>query len=104
MSAPVPRGFEVGSMDLGSSSSLVWGDDGMGRGFGHEGKGASGSHVGRGGEEREEVLEGEGEDPEEGMILALTPENLPVLLEYLRQCQRFLGEWKGRVEVLAGDL
>ncbi|OCF73873.1 hypothetical protein I204_05718 [Kwoniella mangroviensis CBS 8886] len=31
-------------------------------------------------------------------IIALTPENLPTLLEYLRQCERMLGVWKERVE------
>lgn len=36
---------------------------------------------------------------ETGMI-ALTPENLPVLLEYLRQCEGQLREWRKRVEAL----
>nr|XP_018267236.1 uncharacterized protein I303_01221 [Kwoniella dejecticola CBS 10117]OBR89394.1 hypothetical protein I303_01221 [Kwoniella dejecticola CBS 10117] len=30
--------------------------------------------------------------------IALTPENLPTLLEYLRQCERMLGLWRERVE------
>ena len=32
------------------------------------------------------------------MVVALTPENLPVLLDYLRQCEAKLGEWKVKVE------
>ena len=35
---------------------------------------------------------------EEEVVVALTPENLPVLLEYLRQCEARLGEWKIKVE------
>lgn len=30
------------------------------------------------------------------LTVALTPENLPVLLDYLRTCERMLGEWKVR--------
>jgi hypothetical protein len=33
-------------------------------------------------------------------VIALTPENLPVLLEYLRQCEGKLGEWRKRVDGL----
>lgn len=33
-------------------------------------------------------------------VIALTPENLPVLLEYLRQCEGKLGEWRRRVDGL----
>jgi hypothetical protein len=33
-------------------------------------------------------------------MIALTPENLPVLLEYLRQCEGQLREWRKRVEAL----
>ena len=33
-------------------------------------------------------------------VIALTPENLPVLLEYLRQCEGKLGEWRKKVEGL----
>ncbi|WVW82366.1 hypothetical protein I302_104373 [Kwoniella bestiolae CBS 10118] len=31
------------------------------------------------------------------LTIALTPENLPTLLEYLRQCERMLGVWRERV-------
>ena len=34
------------------------------------------------------------------LTVALTPENLPVLLDYLRTCERMLGEWKVRVKEL----
>lgn len=44
----------------------------------------------------EEEVDGRGS--EEGEVqIALTPESLPVLLEYLRQCEAKLGEWKERV-------
>lgn len=33
-------------------------------------------------------------------VIALTPENLPVLLDYVRQCERKLEEWKGRAHGL----
>ena len=32
------------------------------------------------------------------LVLALTPENLPVLLEFLRQCEGKLGKWRSWVE------
>lgn len=35
-------------------------------------------------------------DPVGEITVALTPENLPVLLDYLRTCERMLGEWKVR--------
>nr|XP_031860848.1 uncharacterized protein CI109_003573 [Kwoniella shandongensis]KAA5527920.1 hypothetical protein CI109_003573 [Kwoniella shandongensis] len=35
------------------------------------------------------------------LIVALTPENLPTLLEYLRQCEMKLGQWRGKVGELA---
>lgn len=34
------------------------------------------------------------------LTVALTPENLPVLLDYLRTCERMLGEWKVRAKEL----
>ena len=34
------------------------------------------------------------------LTVALTPENLPVLLDYLRTCERMLGEWKVRARGL----
>jgi len=41
----------------------------------------------------------DGEGGQEGeVVVALTPENLPVLLDYLRQCEGKLGEWALRVE------
>lgn len=36
-------------------------------------------------------------------VVALTPENLPVLLEYLKQCEEHLGEWRRRVEAMDLD-
>lgn len=33
-------------------------------------------------------------------VIALTPENLPVLLDYVRQCERKLEEWKSRAHGL----
>ncbi|WVQ70859.1 hypothetical protein IAR50_000384 [Cryptococcus sp. DSM 104548] len=41
---------------------------------------------------------GGGETGDEELVVALTPENLPTLLEYLRQCEMKLGEWKELVE------
>ncbi|ODO11648.1 hypothetical protein I350_00432 [Cryptococcus amylolentus CBS 6273] len=41
---------------------------------------------------------GGGETGDEELVVALTPENLPTLLEYLRQCEMKLGEWKLLVE------
>ncbi|WVQ85261.1 hypothetical protein IAT38_007426 [Cryptococcus sp. DSM 104549] len=38
-----------------------------------------------------------GVDDDGELIVALTPENLPTLLEYLRQCEMKLGEWRDRV-------
>jgi hypothetical protein len=29
-------------------------------------------------------------------VIALTPENLPVLLDYVRQCEKRLQEWRVR--------
>ncbi|WVF70510.1 hypothetical protein IAT40_005300 [Kwoniella sp. CBS 6097] len=40
------------------------------------------------------------EEGRDGLIVALTPENLPTLLEYLRQCESKLGEWRGRAREL----
>ena len=37
---------------------------------------------------------------EENLIVALTPENLPVLLDFLKQCEGKLGEWKERAGIL----
>ncbi|ORX36041.1 hypothetical protein BD324DRAFT_651945 [Kockovaella imperatae] len=39
-------------------------------------------------------------DMSDDLIVALTPENLPVLLDYLKQCESKLGEWKVRVETV----
>ncbi|OCF30411.1 hypothetical protein I316_07939 [Kwoniella heveanensis BCC8398] len=39
-------------------------------------------------------------DVKDDLVVALTPENLPTLLDYLRQCESKLGEWKGRAEGL----
>ncbi|WWC66321.1 uncharacterized protein I206_100222 [Kwoniella pini CBS 10737] len=36
------------------------------------------------------------------LTIALTPENLPTLLEYLKQCERMLGYWRERVEEIMG--
>ncbi|WVN85382.1 uncharacterized protein L203_100527 [Cryptococcus depauperatus CBS 7841] len=36
-------------------------------------------------------------EDEEEIVVALTPENLPALLEYLRQCEAKLEEWKERM-------
>jgi hypothetical protein len=33
---------------------------------------------------------------EDNLIVALTPENLPVLLDFLKQCEGKLREWKER--------
>jgi hypothetical protein len=38
----------------------------------------------------------------EDVVVALTPENLPVLLEYLRQCEGKLKEWRVRAEAISG--
>lgn len=38
-------------------------------------------------------------DMDELTPLMLTPENLPVLLEYLRTCERMLGEWRVKATV-----
>ncbi|WWC86309.1 uncharacterized protein L201_001182 [Kwoniella dendrophila CBS 6074] len=35
---------------------------------------------------------------EKDLTIALTPENLPTLLEYLRQCERMLNQWKDKIE------
>lgn len=37
----------------------------------------------------------------EDVVVALTPENLPVLLEYLRQCEGKLKEWRVRAEAIS---
>lgn len=34
------------------------------------------------------------------MVIALTPENLPVLLDYVQQCERRLDEWRKRADRL----
>lgn len=34
------------------------------------------------------------------MVIALTPENLPVLLDYVQQCERRLDEWRRRADRL----
>ncbi|KAK4688048.1 hypothetical protein P7C73_g2081, partial [Tremellales sp. Uapishka_1] len=48
---------------------------------------------------KEDGSDGEEADVTESeVVVALTPENLPVLLDYLRQCQARLGEWKERIE------
>jgi hypothetical protein len=39
-------------------------------------------------------------DADEEITIALTPESLPVLLEYLRQCEGKLREWRERVSIL----
>ena len=54
-----------------------------------------------GGKMRMEGLDGMASDDED-LVVALTPENLPVLLEYLRQCEGKLSEWKRRAEGLLG--
>jgi hypothetical protein len=51
----------------------------------------------------DEEKEGGNGDFRDELVVALTPENLPVLLDYLRQCQGKLGEWRLRVEGLMGD-
>ncbi|KAK8865978.1 hypothetical protein IAR55_001128 [Kwoniella newhampshirensis] len=35
--------------------------------------------------------------PSDDLVVALTPENLPTLLEYMRQCEKKLQEWKERI-------
>ncbi|WVR05938.1 hypothetical protein IAU60_002964 [Kwoniella sp. DSM 27419] len=37
-------------------------------------------------------------------LVALTPDNLPTLLEYLRQCESRLEEWRGRIEEIVGSV
>jgi len=49
-------------------------------------------------EEGEEGEEGEEDEEEDDLVMSVTPENLPVLLEYLKQCEERLGEWRTRVQ------
>jgi hypothetical protein len=37
---------------------------------------------------------------EDELVVALTPENLPVLLDYLKQCEGKLREWASEIEAL----
>lgn len=46
------------------------------------------------------VKELEQQDDSEGnVVVALTPDNLPTLLEYMRQCEVKLHEWKEKVQM-----
>ncbi|WVQ97411.1 hypothetical protein IAU59_004524 [Kwoniella sp. CBS 9459] len=47
-----------------------------------------------------ELAGGKDEGRADDLVVALTPENLPTLLEYLRQCESKLGEWRGRAQGL----
>lgn len=42
---------------------------------------------------------GQREDSEGNVIVALTPDNLPTLLEYMKQCEVKLHEWKKKVQM-----
>jgi hypothetical protein len=39
------------------------------------------------------------DDGTTGPIIALTPENLPVLLDYVKQCERRLAEWRSKAGI-----
>ena len=45
----------------------------------------------------------EGGEGDEDLVVALTPDNLPVLLDYLKQCEIKLKEWKERAEAVMAD-
>lgn len=42
---------------------------------------------------------GRQDDSEGNVVIALTPDNLPTLLEYMRQCEAKLHEWKKKVQI-----
>lgn len=42
---------------------------------------------------------GRQDDSEGSVVIALTPDNLPTLLEYMRQCEAKLHEWKKKVQI-----
>lgn len=42
---------------------------------------------------------GRQDDSEGNVVIALTPDNLPILLEYMRQCEAKLHEWKKKVQI-----